>query len=68
MVIPLSILVECKTIQRKDVEKIENQNSHFIFNTFLPKILPFVRKIEKYHTAGQATDDNIVPAHCTLDT
>jgi hypothetical protein len=27
-----------------------------------------VRDVEKYCTAGQATDDNMVHAHCMLDT
>ena len=36
-----------KNDSEKNVEKIENQNLHFIFNKFLPKIVPFVRKGRK---------------------
>jgi len=48
----------------------ENKNSHFVF-----KYLFFFRKscllgdnVEKYCTAGQATNDNMAHAHCMLDT
>ena len=36
---------------------IENQNSCFMFHRFFPKIMPFMRQVEKYGTATQATDD-----------
>ena len=35
---------------------------------FTPKIVPFMRYVEKHCTAGQATDDNMAHAHCMLDT
>jgi len=35
----------------------ENQNK-FMFDNLFPKILPF--NMEKFGTAGQATDDNII--------
>jgi hypothetical protein len=43
-----------------------------VFKPFLKKkILPFMRendKVQKYCTAGQATDDNVVHVHYMLDT
>jgi hypothetical protein len=44
-----------------------NHNTHFIFSNFFSKIVPFVDKVEKQSTAGQATDDNVGHAHCVLD-
>jgi hypothetical protein len=39
----------------------ENKNTHFTFNNFFPKIVPFIRdNVEKYGTARHATDDNIL--------
>jgi len=35
---------------------------------FVPKIVSFIRYVEKYCIAGQATDDNMVHAYCMLDT
>jgi len=37
-----------------------NQNTHFVFSNFFPKIVPF-------GTAGQATDDNTAHAPCVPD-
>jgi hypothetical protein len=37
----------------------ENQNTHFIFNNFFPRIVLFMR-MWKYGRAVQATDDNII--------
>jgi hypothetical protein len=31
-----------------------------MFNNFFPKIVPFMRYVEKYVTARQPTDDNII--------
>jgi hypothetical protein len=41
----------------------ENQNKHFIFNNFFPKIVP----LEKYGRARQTTHDNMVHSHRMLD-
>jgi len=30
--------------------------------------MPFLDSVEKYCSPGQATNDNLVPAHCMLDT
>jgi len=46
----------------------ESQNTQFMLNNFFPKIAPFMRYMEKYCKAGQATDDNTAHAHCMLDT
>jgi len=35
--------------------------------SFSPKVVPFKRQCGKYCTAGQATNDNMVHAHCMLD-
>jgi len=38
---------------------IENPSTHFVFSSFLPKIMPFMRYDENCDIAGQATDDII---------
>jgi hypothetical protein len=49
------------------VDKIE---THILCSaTFLKqKIVPFMSVVEKYCTAGQATNANMVYAHCMLNT
>ena len=37
----------------------ENQNTHYTFNNFFPKIVPFMRYVGKYGTARDNTDDSI---------
>ena len=46
-----------------------NQNTHFVSIIFFPPKIYAIYEInvEIYCGAGQATDDNIVHAHCTLD-
>ena len=41
-----------------------------MFNNFFffRKSFPLLGKVEKYSTAGQATDDNMAQAHFTLGT
>jgi hypothetical protein len=46
----------------------EIQNTHYIFNKFFSKILPFMNKAEKYCRVGQAIHDNMAHTHCMLDT
>jgi hypothetical protein len=47
----------------------ENQNTYFVFsNSPPPKIVSFMRYVEKYCRAGQDTDDNMAHAHLMLDT
>ena len=38
----------------------ENQNTYFMSNNFLTKIVPFMDKAEKCGRNGKATDDNII--------
>jgi hypothetical protein len=54
--------LEWETFQAKPYE---NQNIHFVFNNFFSKIVPF--NLEKCSRAGEATDDNMVHAHCMLE-
>jgi hypothetical protein len=44
---------------------VEKINTHFMVNTFFPKILPIMCNVEKYNGAGEATDDNMAHAHFT---
>ena len=50
----------------------ENLNTHFVFNNFFfTNRFPtqsHEHTVEKYCSAGKATDDNTAHAHCTLDT
>jgi len=47
------------------VEKIK---THYTFNIyFFQKSCLLWDNVEKYCTAGQATDDNMAHAHCMLD-
>ena len=38
----------------------ENQNTRFMFGNVFTKIVQFMRYVEKYDRAGQATDDNTI--------
>jgi hypothetical protein len=51
--------------QSEVVEKIKTRLSRRIF---FSKVLPRMRKSEKYCTAGKTTDDIVAHAHCMLDT
>jgi len=43
--------------------------THFMFNNvFFPKSCPLRDNAEKYCRAGQAADENMAHAHCTLGT
>jgi len=46
----------------------ENQNTDFIFSNFFLEVIFFLENVEKYCTAGQATDDHVAGGHCMLDT
>ena len=64
------LVVHCNALHHKN-HKIcrENQNTCFIFNNFFFRISRRLRdNVEKYCTAGQATDDNIAHAFCMLET
>jgi len=52
--------------QTNIVEEIKN--THSVFNNFFfSENRAFYENVEKYCTAGQATDGNMAHAHCMLD-
>jgi hypothetical protein len=58
MVISRSILLRMRNVSEKSCR--ENQDTYYMFNNFFSKIVPFMNYVEKYGTARQATDDNII--------
>ena len=58
--------LEWEMFQEKIVDKIETQVLCSII--FFRKSCRLRDNMEKYCRARQATDDNMVHAHCTLDT
>ena len=42
----------------------ENQNTHFVFSNFIPKIVRLWDNVEKFCTARHATGDNMRFASC----
>jgi len=46
----------------------ENQNTHFMLNSFSRESCPLWDNVEIYCRAGQATDDSTAHAHYILDT
>jgi len=60
-IISRSFLVRMRNVS--DERCRENQNTHFVLNNFFSKNVPFMRYVEKYFRAGQATDDNMAYAH-----
>jgi len=46
----------------------ENQNTRFRFNNFFQTSCHLWDNVEKYGTAGQATDDKMAHVQCILDT
>ena len=61
-------LLEWEMFRKQFIEK--NQNTHSILNNFLfrRKSCCLCDNVEKYYTAGQATDGRMAYAHCILDT
>ena len=55
--------LEWKMFQTEIVEKIRK---HFMLSNFM-KIVVLWDNLEKYCRAVEATDDNVTPAHCMLD-
>jgi hypothetical protein len=53
------------------VTKVADKSKHtfyILWPFFLfSKIVPFMRHVAKYYRAGEATDDNMVHAHCMLN-
>ena len=64
-IISRSFLLRMRNVSDKSCREIKN--THFMFNNFFPKIVPFMGYVEKYCRAGQATDDNMDHALCMLD-
>jgi len=60
----LSVLLRMRNVGDEVVEKLKK---YCFLEFFFSKILPFMRKCEKYCRAGQATHDNMAHAHCMLD-
>ena len=56
MIVSLLSLLRMRHVS--DRSSRENQNRHFMFNSCLTKIVPFMRYVEKYDTATQTTGDN----------
>jgi hypothetical protein len=63
LIISRSFLLTMKNVSGKICR--ENKNTHFVFNNFfLRKSCHLRHNVEKHSTAGQATDNNMVHAHC----
>jgi hypothetical protein len=58
MIISCWILLRMRNVSDKSYR--ENQNTHFMFNKFSRKSCRLWDNVEKYGTARQATDDNII--------
>jgi hypothetical protein len=54
MIISLWILLRMRNAPDESCR--ENQSTHFMFNNVFPKIVPFMRFVEKYGRAWEATD------------
>jgi len=52
--------------QTKSVKKIKAHVSCSIDTHMFPKIMPFMRQVEKYGTARQDTDDNTMHKRCRI--
>jgi hypothetical protein len=57
MLMSRSVILRLRNVS--DENCIENPSTRFVFSNFIPKIMLFVRYVEKCGTAGQATDDII---------
>jgi len=56
-------------ISRSDKSCTGNQHTHFMFsNFFFRKSCLLWDNVEKYRRVTKTTDDNMVHAHCMLDT
>jgi hypothetical protein len=59
------LFLEWKTFQTKVVQKLETQ---ILRSIIFFKSCRLWDNVEKHFRAGQATHDNMVQAHCMLDT
>jgi len=57
------IIIRLRNVSENVVEKIK---THFMFSSFIPKIMPFVRQHGKYGLASLATHDNAVQPICFI--
>jgi hypothetical protein len=64
----IHFFLQWKMFQTIGVEKIKTHISCSVAFFFLRKSCRLWDNVEKYGTAGQATDDNMAHAHCMLDT
>jgi len=55
-----------RNVSDKSKKGQENQNSFYVQQRFLPKIVPLITQRGKYSRAGQVTDDSMAHAHCVL--
>ena len=60
----VQFFLELKNASDKDVQKIEIDILYLV--VFFKKSCLLWDNVEKYRTAGQATDDNKAHAHCML--
>jgi hypothetical protein len=58
MIISRWVLLKMRNISDESCR--ENQNTHFVFSNFFPKSCCLWDNVEKYGTARQATDGNII--------
>jgi hypothetical protein len=58
MVISRSVLLRMRNVSDKSCR--ENQNTHFVLNKIFQKIVPFMRYVGKFGTAGQVTYGNTI--------
>ena len=68
LMICLSVFLRMRNVSDESCR--ENRNTHFVFNNlFFSENRDFLLdNVEKYCTAGKATDDNTTHAHCKPDT
>jgi hypothetical protein len=64
--ISLNVFLKMRNIWDKSCR--ENQNKYFMFKNFFPENRAVEENVEIYCRAGQATDNNMVHAHCMLAT
>ena len=67
MTISRWIILRMKNVSNKSCR--ENQNTHFIFSNFFPKIVPFMRQCRKmwWSQRGHKWRHNIVQKRCMLE-
>jgi hypothetical protein len=58
MLVSRAIILRLRNVSGENC--IGSPSTRFVFSNFLPKIMAFMRYVEKCGTAGQATDDSIM--------